>query len=167
MARTLTIRKGSSPSYTFTITDVEGSGLNIDSGEFGVGMTISKEGDTVWTVVSRKVGSGIVADYLKKKTETNVLHFSNILCRKISTDTTTRFIVTLPVTITSQFHVSDGYTYEAFLLGLEEIDNSSVIVYNIPIDSGTVNVVDSSIPINVDAVGEVGEPMPRSARKVV
>lgn len=164
MARTLTIRKGSSPSYTFTITDAEGSGLNIDSEEFGVGMTISKEGDTTWTVAPRKVGDENVKDYLKKETETNVLHFSNIMCRKISTETTTRFIVTLPVTITSRIAVSDGYTYEAFLLGIKGIEGSRAIVYNIPIDSGTVNVVDSYIPINI---GASAEPKPRSAATVV
>ena len=150
MARTLTIRKGSSPSYTFTITDVEGSGLNIDSAEYGVGITISKEGDTVWTVAPLTVGGGNVEDYFKPGNSTNIMFFSNTLCRKISTATTTRFIVTLPVTITKQFGVGDGYTYEAFLLGIKGIEGQKAIIYNIPIDSGTVNVVDSSIPIDID-----------------
>jgi len=150
MARTLTIRRGSSPSYTFTITDVEGSGLNIDSEEYGVGMTISKAGDTVWTVAPLTVGGRNVADYFLPASVSNVVLFSNTLCRRISTATTTRFIVTLPVSITSQFYVADGYTYEAFLLGLKTIEASRAIVYNIPIDSGMVNVVDSSIPINID-----------------
>lgn len=164
MDRTLTIRQASSPSYTFTITDAEGSGLNIDSGEYGVGMTISKEGEMVWTVVPLTVGDVNVAGYLKEKTETNVLHFSNIMCRKISTETTTKFIVTLPVSITSQIAVSDGYTYEAFLLGIKNIENESAIVYNIPIDSGKVIVVASAIPINI---GEFAEPKSHSALKVV
>ena len=170
MDRTLTIRKNSSPSYTFTITDVEGSGLNIGSGlsisspEYGVGMTISKEGEMVWTVAPKKVGNVNVADYFKEKTATNVLHFSNILCRNISTETTTRFIVTLPVSITSQIDVSDGYIYEAFLLGIKEIEGPSMIVYNIPIDSGKVNIVDSYIPINIEATSE---PKSHSAFKVV
>lgn len=165
MDRTLTIRQASSPSYTFTITDVEGSGLNIDSGEYGVGMTISeKEKGTVWTVAPLKVGDGNVKDYFKAETETNVVFLSNTMCRKISTETTTRFIVTLPVTITSQFSVSDGYTYEAFLLGLEEIEDSRMIVYNIPIDSGKVIVVASAIPINTEVVSEI---MPHSALRIV
>lgn len=149
MARTLTIRKGSSPSYTFTITDIEGSGLNINSPEYGVGMTISKGGATAWTVAPLTVGGGNVRDYFREPTQTNIVLFSNTLCRRISTETTTKFIITLPITITSQFDVSDGYTYEAFLLGLKTIEGSRAIVYNIPIDSGTVNVVDSSIPINI------------------
>ncbi|MDX9810213.1 MAG: hypothetical protein RBT04_08700 [Sphaerochaetaceae bacterium] len=160
MARTLTIRKGSSPSYTFTITDVEGSGLNIDSEEYGVGMTISNGKDTVWTVAPKTVGGRNVEDYLRGSTTTNIVFLSNTLCRKISTETTTRFIVTLPITITNQFDVSDEYTYEAFLLGIKTIESSSAIIYNIPIDSGTVNVVDSYIPINF-------EPMRRSALTVV
>jgi len=150
MDRTLTIRKSSSPSYTFTITDIDGSGLNINSPEYGVGMTISKEGDTVWTVAPLTVGAGRVPDYFESETPSNIVLFSNTLCRRISTETTTRFIVTLPISITSQFDVSDGYTYEAFLLGLKTIEGSRAIVYNIPIDSGTVNVVDSSIPININ-----------------
>ena len=148
MARTLTIRRGSSPSYTFTITDVEGSGLNIDSGEFGVGMTISKRGDTTWTVAPQNVGGVNASPYFDDETETNIVLFSNTLCRRISTATTTKFIVTLPVTITKQFGVGDGYTYEAFLFGINPIAGERAIVYNIPIDSGTVNVVDSYIPIN-------------------
>ena len=160
MARTLTIRKGSSPSYTFTITDVEGSGLNIDSEEYGVGMTISNGKDTVWTVAPKTVGGRNVEDYLRGSTTTNIVFLSNTLCRKISTETTTRFIVTLPITITNQFDVSDEYTYEAFLLGIKTIESSSAIIYNIPIDSGTVNVVDSYIPINF-------EPMKRSSLTVV
>ena len=150
MARTLTIRKSSSPSYTFTITDIDGSGLNINSPEYGVGMTISKEGDTVWTVAPLTVGVGRVPDYFESETPSNIVLFSNTLCRRISTETTTKFIVTLPISITSQFDVSDGYTYEAFLLGLKTIEGSRAIVYNIPIDSGTVEVVDSYIPINID-----------------
>jgi len=151
MARTLTIRKGSSPSYTFTITDVEGSGLNIDSEEYGIGMTISKAGDTVWTVAPLTVGGRNVSDYFKPGISTNIVFFSNTLCRRISTATTTRFIVTLPVSITSQFDVADGYTYEAFLLGIKTIEGSKAIVYNIPIDSGTVNVVGSAIPIDFES----------------
>ena len=150
MARTLTIRKGSSPSYTFTITDVEGSGLNIDSDEYGVGITISKSGNTVWTVAPLTVGGKNVADYFLPASVSNIVFFSNTLCRRISTATTTKFIVTLPVTMTSQIGVSPGYTYEAFLLGLKTIEGSRAIVYNIPIDSGTVEVVDSYIPINID-----------------
>lgn len=151
MARTLTIRKGSSPSYTFTITDVEGSGLNINSAEYGVGMTISnKAGDTVWTVAPKTVGGGSVADYFKAETASNIVHFSNTLCRNISTETTTKFIVTLPTSMTSQFDVSDGYTYEAFLFGINPIENSRAIIYNIPIDSGTVSVVASAIPIDIE-----------------
>ena len=150
MSRTLTIRKGSSPSYTFTITDVEGSGLNIDSEEFGVGITISKGGDTVWTVVSQTVGGGNVEGYFLPASQSNIVFFSNTLCRRISTATTTRFIVTLPVTITKQFGVAEGYTYEAFLLGINPIAGERAIIYNIPIDSGTVNVVDSYIPININ-----------------
>ena len=150
MDRTLTIRKGSSPSYTFTITDVEGSGLNINSPEYGVGMTISDGKDTVWTVAPLTVGGGNVEDYLMEETPTNVVFLSNTLCRKISTETTTRFIVTLPITITSQFDVADGYTYEAFLLGINPIEGSRAIIYNIPIDSGRVSVLDSAIPINTN-----------------
>jgi len=154
MDRTLTIRKGSSPSYTFTITDVEGSGLNIDSEEYGVGMTISDGKDTVWTVAPLTVGSGNVGDYLRRPTPTNIVFLSNTMCRRISTDTTTRFIVTLPITITSQFEVADevagGYTYEAFLIGINPIEESRAIIYNIPIDSGRVSVVDSAIPININ-----------------
>ena len=165
MDRTLTIRKGSSPSYTFTITDAEGSGLNIDSEEFGVGMTISnKEGDAVWTVAPQTVGGENVKDYLKVPTEANVVFLSNTMCQRISTDTTTRFIVTLPVSITSQFFLADDYTYEAFLLGLKKAEDESMIVYNIPIDSGKVSVVASAIPIRID---EFADPAPRSARKVV
>lgn len=164
MDRTLIIRQGSSPSYTFTITDVEGSGLNIDSEEYGVGMTISKGGDTVWTVAPKKVGDVNVKDYLRAETETNIMYLSNTMCRKISTETTTRFIVTLPVTITSRIAVSDGYTYEAFLLGIKGIEGQKAIIYNIPIDSGKVNVVDSYIPINI---GASAEPKPRSAATVV
>jgi len=150
MDRTLTIRKGSSPSYTFTITDVEGSGLNIDSEEYGVGMTISDGKDTVWTVAPQNVRGGNVEDYLMKQTSTNIVFLSNTMCRKISTDTTTRFIVTLPITITSQFEVADGYTYEAFLIGINPIEANKAIIYNIPIDSGRVSVVDSAIPININ-----------------
>jgi hypothetical protein len=150
MDRTLTIRKGSSPSYTFTITDVEGSGLNIDSEEYGVGMTISDGKDIVWTVAPQTVGGGNVEDYLRRPTPTNIVFLSNTMCRRISTDTTTRFIVTLPITITSQFDVADGYTYEAFLLGINPIEGSRAIVYNIPIDSGRVSVVDSAIPIDIN-----------------
>ena len=160
MARTLTIRKGSSPSYTFTITDVEGSGLNIDSEEFGAGITISKAGDTVWTVAPLTVGGRNVIDYFMAPTPTNIVFFSNTLCRRISTPTTTRFIVTLPISITNQIGVAEGYTYEAFLLGIKTIEGSRAIIYNIPIDSGTVNVVDSYIPINA-------EPTKRSALTVV
>ena len=167
MDRTLTIRQGSSPSYTFTITDVEGSGLNINSAEYGVGMTISKEGEMVWTVVSQTVGGVNVQGYLNDTTPSNVVRFSNTLCKNISTDTTTRFIVTLPVTITSQIDVSDGYTYEAFLLSIKEIENSSAIIYNIPIDSGKVNVVASAIPIRVGKAGKLGEATPRSALRIV
>ena len=150
MDRTLTIRKGSSPSYTFTITDIDGSGLNINSPEYGVGMTISDGKDTVWTVAPLTVGGGNVEDYLMEETPTNVVFLSNTLCRKISTETTTRFIVTLPITITSQFDVADGYTYEAFLLGINRIEGSRAIIYNIPIDSGRVSVLDSAIPINTN-----------------
>ena len=165
MDRTLTIRQASSPSYTFTITDAEGSGLNIDSEEFGVGMTISeKEKGTVWTVAPKKVGDVNVKDYLRAETETNIMYLSNTMCRKISTETTTRFIVTLPVTITSRIAVSDGYTYEAFLLGIKGIEEQKAIIYNIPIDSGKVNIVDSYIPINI---GASAEPKPRSAATVV
>lgn len=160
MDRTLTIRQGSSPSYTFTITDVEGSGLNIDSEEYGVGMTISNGKDTVWTVVPQTVGGGNVANYIRKSTATNIVLFSNTLCRRISTETTTKFIVTLPITITSQFDVADGYTYEAFLLGIKGIEQEKAIIYNIPIDSGKVNIVDSYIPININ-------PKNRSAATVV
>jgi len=150
MDRILTIRKGSSPSYTFTITDIDGSGLNINSPEYGVGMTISDGKDTVWTVAPLTVGGGNVEDYLMEETPTNVVFLSNTLCRKISTETTTRFIVTLPITITSQFDVADGYTYEAFLLGINRIEGSRAIIYNIPIDSGRVSVLDSAIPINTN-----------------
>lgn len=150
MARTLTIRKGSSPSYTFTITDVEGSGLNIDSDEYGVGITISKEGDTMWTVAPLTVGGGNVEGYFKEASASNIVFFSNTLCRRISTATTTKFIVTLPVHITKQFGIGDGYTYEAFLFSIRTIENSRAIIYNIPIDSGTVNVVDSYIPIGAE-----------------
>ena len=160
MDRTLTIRQGSSPSYTFTITDVEGSGLNIDSAEYGVGMTISDGKDTVWTVVPQTVGGGNVANYIRESTATNIVLFSNTLCRRISTETTTKFIVTLPITITSQFDVADGYTYEAFLIGITRIEGSKAILYNIPIDSGKVNIVDSYIPININ-------PTNRSAATVV
>ena len=151
MDRTLTIRQGSSPSYTFTITDAEGSGLNISSAEYGVGMTISKGGATAWTVAPKTVGGVNVRDYLMEQTPSNVVFLSNTLCRNISTDTTTRFIVTLPISITSQFDTSDGYNYEAFLLGFKEIEQSRVIVYNIPIDSGKVIVVDSAIPIDTES----------------
>lgn len=151
MDRTLTIRKGSSPSYTFTITDIDGSGLNIDSPEYGVGMTISKEQDTMWTVAPLTVGDGSAPTYFKAATPSNIMLFSNTLCRRISTETTTKFIVTLPVSITNQFDISDGYTYEAFLLGLKKIDESKMIVYNIPIDSGKVNVVASAIPIDIES----------------
>ena len=151
MDRTLTIRKSSSPSYTFTITDIEGSGLNIDSPEYGVGMTISKEKDT-WTVVPLTVGDGNVEDYFKSSTPSNIVLFSNTLCRRISTETTTKFIVTIPISITSQFDVSDRYTYEAFLLGIERIDASRAILYNIPIDSGNVNVLASAIPIDTESM---------------
>jgi len=150
MDRILTIRKGSSPSYTFTITDIDGSGLNINSPEYGVGMTISDGKDTVWTVAPLTVGGGNVEDYLRESTATNVVFLSNTLCRRISTETTTRFIVTLPITITSQFDVADGYTYEAFLLGINPIEGSRAIIYNIPIDSGRVSVLDSAIPINTN-----------------
>lgn len=150
MPRILTIRRGSSPSYTFTITDVEGSGLNIDSEEYGVGMTISEAGATVWTVAPQTVGGRNVSDYFMAASVSNIVFFSNTLCRRISTATTTKFIVTLPISITSQIGVADGYTYEAFLLGIKPIENSKAIIYNIPIDSGMVNVVDSSIPINID-----------------
>lgn len=150
MDRTLTIRKGSSPSYTFTITDVEGSGLNIDSEEYGVGMTISNGKDIVWTVAPKTVGGGNISDYFREPTPSNVMLFSSTLCRRISTETTTKFIVTLPVSITSQFDVADGYTYEAFLLGLNPIEGSRAIIYNIPIDSGRVSVLDSAIPININ-----------------
>lgn len=150
MARTLTIRKGSSPSYTFTITDVEGSGLNIDSEEYGVGMTISKARDMAWTVAPLTVGGKNVADYFMPASESNIVLFSNTLCRRISTATTTKFIVTLPISITSQIGVVSGYTYEAFLFGIKPIENSRAIIYNIPIDSGTVEVVDSYIPININ-----------------
>ena len=152
MDRTLTIRKSSSPSYTFTITDIDGSGLNINSPEYGVGMTISKEGDTVWTVAPLTVGAGRVPDYFESETPSNIVLFSNTLCRRISTETTTKFIVTLPISITSQFDVSDGYTYEAFLLGIERIDASRAILYNIPIDSGNVNVLASAIPIDTESM---------------
>ena len=151
MARTLIIRKGSSPSYTFTITDVEGSGLNIDSDDYGVGITISDSGDKVWTVAPQTVGGVNASPYFNEQSESNVVFLSNTMCKRISTDTTTRFIVTLPVTITKQFRVADGYTYEAFLLGIKPIQDSQAIVYNIPIDSGTVNVVDSHIPINFES----------------
>lgn len=151
MDRTLTIRKGSSPSYTFTITDVEGSGLNIDSEEYGIGMTISNGKDTVWTVVPLTVGGRNVRDYFMAPTETNIVLFSNTLCRRISTETTTRFIITLPITITSQFDVADGYTYEAFLIGITRIAGNSAIIYNIPIDSGRVSVLDSAIPIDTES----------------
>lgn len=150
MARALTIRKGSSPSYTFTITDVEGSGLNINSPEFGVGITISKKGETVWTVAPKTVGSGNVEDYFKAATASNILLFSNTLCRNISTATTTKFIVTLPISITDQIGVGTEYTYEAFLLGIKTIENSQAIIYNIVIDSGIVEVVASAIPIDVN-----------------
>ena len=151
MARTLTIRKGSSPSYTFTITDADGSGLNINSENFGVGITISRSVNMAWSVVPKTVGGQNVEPYFKKATESNVILFSNILCRKISTETTTRFIVTLPISITNQIDVSDEYTYEAFLLGIDAIGVSRAIVYNIPIDSGTVSVVESAIPIDIDS----------------
>lgn len=149
MDRILTIRQGSSPSYTFTITDAEGSGLNIDE-EYGVGMTISKGGDIVWTVAPQSVGGVNATPYFKDETATNIVVLSNTLCRNISTETTTRFIVTLPVTMTSQIDVSEGYTYEAFLLSLKSIEGGRAIIYNIPIDSGTVNVVDSYIPIDIN-----------------
>ena len=151
MDRTLTIRKSSSPSYTFTITDIDGSGLNINSPEYGVGITISKEGDAVWTVAPLTVGVGRVPDYFESETPSNIVLFSNTLCRRISTETTTRFIVTLPISITSQFDVSDKYTYEAFLLGIERIDGDRAILYNIPIDSGNVNVLASAIPIDTES----------------
>lgn len=153
MARTLTIRKGSSPSYTFTITDVEGSGLNIDSENFGVGITISRSVNMAWSVVPLTVGGKRVDGYFKDASESNIILFSNTLCRRISTETTTKFIVTLPISITNQIDVSDEYTYEAFLLGIDAIgaSQSQVIVYNIPIDSGTVSVVESAIPIDIDS----------------
>ncbi|MDX9809891.1 MAG: hypothetical protein RBT04_07085 [Sphaerochaetaceae bacterium] len=160
MDRTLIIRKGSSPSYTFTITDVEGSGLNIDSEEYGVGMTISKGGDTTWTVAPLTVGGKNVAAYFMEETADNIVFLSNTLCRRISTETTTRFIVTLPISITRQIQVSNGYDYEAFLLGLKPIEGQNAILYNIPIDSGKVNIVDSYIPININ-------PTNRSAATVV
>jgi hypothetical protein len=150
MARALTIRKGSSPSYTFTITDVEGSGLNIDSAEFGVGMTISKAGGSVWTVAPKTVGGGNVEDYFEEDSVSNIIRFSNTLCRNISTATTTKFIVTLPISITRQIAVGTGYTYEAFLFGIKEIENTRGIIYNIVIDSGTVEVVASAIPIVIN-----------------
>lgn len=149
MARALTIRKGSSPSYTFTITDVEGSGLNIDSAEFGVGITISKAGGSVWTVAPKTVGDGNVEDYFDEFSESNIILFSNTLCRRISTATTTKFIVTLPISITSQIDVGTEYTYEAFLLGIKAIQGERAIIYNIVIDSGTVEVVASAIPISI------------------
>lgn len=114
----------------------------------------------MWTVAPKKVGDVNVKDYLRAETETNIMYLSNTMCRKISTETTTRFIVTLPVTITSRIAVSDGYTYEAFLLGFKRAEDKSIIVYNIPIDSGKVIVVPSAIPINIDATS-------RSALKVV
>lgn len=151
MARALTIRQGSSPSYTFTITDVDGSGLNIGSDDFGVGITISKGGDTVWTVAPKTVGSNNVEGYFKASGGSNTIHFSNILCRNISTETTTKFIVTLPISMTSEIDVGTEYTYEAFLLGIEGIEGERAIVYNIVIDSGTVEVVASAIPIDINS----------------
>ena len=151
MARTLTIRKGSSPSYTFTITDAVGSGLNIDSEEFGVGITISKSAEKTWSVVPLTVGGKKVEEYFKDASESNIMLFSNTLCRRISTETTTKFIVTLPISITNQIDVSDEYTYEAFLFGIDAIGVSQTIVYNIPIDSGTLSVMESAIPIDIES----------------
>ena len=85
-------------------------------------MTISKEGDTVWTVVPQTVGGGNVETISCQKLKP-ISCFSQTPCAEgYLRDTTTRFIVTLPVSITSQFDVSDGYTYEAFLLGIKKIE---------------------------------------------
>ena len=113
-------------------------------------MTISKGGDTVWTVAPLTVGGGNVADYFEEASGSNIILFSNTLCRRISTATTTKFIVTLPISITRQIGVGTGYTYEAFLLGIKEIQGERAIIYNIVIDSGTVEVVDSHIPIDIN-----------------
>lgn len=109
----------------------------------------------MWTVAPLTVGvgnaQGNVENYFAEPSESNIMRFSNTLCRNISTPTTTKFIVTLPISITSKIEVGADYAYEAFLFGIKAIERQQAIIYNIVIDSGTVEVVASAIPIDINS----------------
>lgn len=143
MTRTLIIRKNSSPNYTFTITDADGSGLSITNGNFAIGMSIS-DGEKTWTVLPESIDNIAISNYINTNTDTSITIFKNEYCKRIANDIATKFMVTFPIELTQQITIGTEYSYEVFLLGF-----SGNVVYNIPIDSGSVNIVESYVPIKL------------------